>query len=122
MKNPWLQIKARLRGRTFPRALLDWCGFGPQPLTDLSILTARMPNSAEIDLVADGIAKLPIEIRRLESPHPEYLTATHEPALRAKVSRVSILPRGGVSVVLRFDPIDRERAQKLTPGTVVEIK
>jgi hypothetical protein len=41
--------------------------------------------------------------------------------LRAKVSRVSILPRGGVSVVLRFEPIDRDKAQQLTPGTIVAI-
>lgn len=42
-------------------------------------------------------------------------------ALRGVVSKVSVMRRGVVSVVLRFDLTERERAQALTPGDVLEI-
>jgi hypothetical protein len=45
----------------------------------------------------------------------------NEHGLRGKVNSVSILKRGVVSVVLRFDLEDRDRAQQLTPGTVLEV-
>jgi hypothetical protein len=41
--------------------------------------------------------------------------------LRGAVSRVSVLKEGAVSVVVRFTPLDRERAMKLTPGELIEV-
>lgn len=42
-------------------------------------------------------------------------------ALRGHVSSVRVLAGGGVSVVVRFKPMDREHAQRLTPQTIVEV-
>jgi len=42
-------------------------------------------------------------------------------ALRGKVSKVSVMRRGKVSVVVHFDLEDRERAAALTPGDVLEV-
>lgn len=42
-------------------------------------------------------------------------------AMRGVVSKVSVMRRGVVSVVVRFDLEDRDRAQGLTPGDVIEV-
>lgn len=47
--------------------------------------------------------------------------AAGDGGLRAAVSSVRVTKRGGVSVILRFAPIDRENAAKLTPGEMVEV-
>lgn len=41
--------------------------------------------------------------------------------LRGVVSKVSVMRRGVVSVVLRFDLTERDRAGALTPGDVIEV-
>jgi hypothetical protein len=52
------------------------------------------------------------------------LTKVAEPVaqpLRGRISRVSVLPRGKVSVVMHFDLVDGDRARSLTPDTVLEV-
>lgn len=41
--------------------------------------------------------------------------------LRGKVSKVSICQGGEISIVLRFGIEERERAQRITPGTVLSV-
>lgn len=50
-------------------------------------------------------------------------TAHHagDDGLRAVVSKVTVMRRGKVSVVLHFDLEDRDRAAALTPGDVIEV-
>ena len=55
---------------------------------------------------------------------PKCRTAHHaaaDGALRGVVSKVSVMRRGKVSVVVHFDLEDRERAGGLTPGDVIEV-
>jgi hypothetical protein len=47
--------------------------------------------------------------------------AKSDDGLRAVVSKVSVMRRGTVSVVLRFGLEDRDRAAALTPGDVIEV-
>lgn len=54
------------------------------------------------------------------APAPESVLPARS-TLRAIVSQVTIRKRGEISVVVRFDIDERERAQKLTPGQIVEI-
>jgi hypothetical protein len=55
---------------------------------------------------------------------PKCRTTWHEQddgALRAVVSSVRLTKRGGVSMIVRFDPMDRDAALGIDPGAVVEI-
>jgi hypothetical protein len=47
--------------------------------------------------------------------------AASDGGLRAVVSKVSVMRRGTVSVVLRFGIDERDRAAALTPGDVIEV-
>jgi hypothetical protein len=59
----------------------------------------------------------PIPLEVLSRP-PDSAPAE---GLRARVSRISILKGGEVSIVLRFAAIDRDAALQLERGAVVEV-
>jgi len=53
---------------------------------------------------------------------PAHRTAyAREFGLRGKVSKVSICQGGEISIVLRFGIEERERAQRITPSTVLTV-
>jgi predicted nucleic acid-binding Zn ribbon protein len=53
--------------------------------------------------------------------HAAFAARKGDGALRARISKVSILKGGKVSVVVTFLPIDRAQAAALEPGRLLEI-
>lgn len=51
----------------------------------------------------------------------EFHRAQGRPPMRGVISKVSILKRGEVSIMLRFGIDEQDRARQLTPGRTLEV-